>query len=177
MNKIHVNINHEFLLDSSFLEELKLYEDSEIIIDFISDFKSAKVLRNFISCLSDKLNIDDIWKSRLILVIDELNNNAIEYWSNPWELNCFKININYHSNELILNCEVIDTGKWLKSKKASEMYNLRDIKKEKWFDDKSIRGRGLFMIINKLVDKLYFKDSDDWGLIVWVDKKFEIQKR
>jgi len=177
MNNLHVNINDNFLLDNSFLEKLSLNKKSEIIIDFISNFKSAKILRKFISNLSDKLNIDNIWKSRLILIADELNNNAIEYWSKPWELNCFKIYINFSFDEVIIKFEVIDKWNWIKSKTAKEMILLRNKKKLNWFHKNNwIRWRGLFMIIERLVDELYFKDSDKWWLIVWINKVFKIKK-
>jgi hypothetical protein len=79
MKKVNIDINHGSFLDKNYLKEILLGVDSEITINFISDFKSSKLLRNFISNLSDILNIDSIWKSRLILIIDELSNNSIEY--------------------------------------------------------------------------------------------------
>jgi anti-sigma regulatory factor (Ser/Thr protein kinase) len=67
--------------------------------------------------------------------------------------------------------EVQDTGKWNFAKSAEEMLALKEMKMEEWFDNhKSIRGRGLFMIILKLADELYFKDAPNGGLIVWVKK-------
>ena len=47
MNKISLNINNDFLLNDSFLKWLSLDDELEIIIDFISDFKSAKVFEKF----------------------------------------------------------------------------------------------------------------------------------
>ena len=79
MNKICLKIDETFSFKSTFLKELKEKKDTEIEISFISDFKSSKILRNFISYLSDILKIDNLWESRLILIVDELNNNAIEY--------------------------------------------------------------------------------------------------
>ena len=177
MNKICVNIDENFFLENNFLEDLSHKKDTEIIINFISDFKSAKILRNFIWELSKVLNIDNIWNSRLTLIVDELNNNAIEYWSKFWEINIFKIAINFNSNWFVLNIEVSDTWNWVASKTAKEMILLRNKKKLNWFHKNNwIRGRGLFMIIEKLVDKLYFKDAPSWGLTVWIEKKFEIKK-
>ncbi len=176
MNKINLDISNDFILDENFLEWLSLNGETEILLNFVSNFKSAKILRNFISALSDKLNIDSIWKSRLILIVDELSNNSIEYWSKTWETNCFKIKLNVSSNSIFLNCEVSDTGNWANPKKACDMYSLRDAKKQKWFaNHNSIRGRGLFMIIDKLVDELYFKDSNLWWLMVGISKKLEIK--
>jgi hypothetical protein len=42
---------------------------------------------------------------------------------------------------------------------------------EKWFrNHSSIRGRWLFMIIIKIMDELYFENSQKWWLIVWIKK-------
>ena len=177
MNKICINIDDTFSYDNNFLEKIDSKNESEINISFISDFKSAKILRIFMTDLSDKLKIDNIWKSRLILITDELNNNAIEYWSKLWEINSFKITIKPSSNDVILNFEVSDTWKWDDAKTAKEMILIRNRKKLDWFFKNNwIRGRWLFMIIEKLVDKLYFKDSENWWLTVWIEKRLEIKK-
>ncbi len=174
MELINLDINKTPEIGSDFFEKLLVDKDFEINIDFVSDFKSAKLLRNFVSSLSEKISIDNIWKSRLILVADELNNNAIEYWSKSWEMNLFKITITHIDKGFNLNIEVHDTWNWPKAKKSFEMEEMRDNKKKEWFSNhNSIRGRGLFMIIEKLVDELYFKDSESWWLIVWINKKFE----
>jgi len=172
-----MKIDENFSLNNSFLEDLSNKKDTEIEISFISDFKSAKILRNFISDLSDSLKIDPIWKSRLILIADELNNNAIEYWSKLWEINTFKTIINFNQESFKLYLEVLDTWNWKGHKTAKDMILLRTTKKLKWFHKNNwIRWRWLFMIIEKLVDRLYFKDSDKWGLVVWIEKEFEIKK-
>jgi len=177
MNKICVNIDDKFSFEDSFLEDLNNKKDTEIIIQFISDFKSAKILRNFIWKLSIKLWIEEIWKSRLTLIVDELNNNAMEYWSKSWEMNILKTSLKFVSNGFLLNIEVSDTWNWKYHKSAKEMILLRNTKKLNWFHKNNwIRGRWLFMIIEKLVDRLYFKDNENWGLTVWIEKKFEIKK-
>jgi hypothetical protein len=57
------------------------------------------------------------------------------------------------------------------------MCNLAEKKKKRWFDNyKSIRWRWLFLIIDKMVDKLYFKDSKDWWLIVWLKKEISLDE-
>jgi hypothetical protein len=53
---------------------------------------------------------------------------------------------------------------------------LRKNKQNKIIPNNSIRWRWLFMIIDKLVDKLYFKDSKNWWLIVGIEKKLRIKK-
>ena len=71
--------------------------------------------------------------------------------------------------------EVCDTGRWLESKTSREMEELKKIKEAagfEWYLEK--RGRGLFQLVNNLVDELYFKDNPNGGLIVGVRKKMEI---
>jgi hypothetical protein len=127
--------------------------------------------------LSNKLWIDKIWKSRLTLITDELNNNAIEYWSSIWDNNKLTVRFSIKDNFIDLFLEVEDTWKWKLHKTSKEMILLRNIKKLNWFFKNNwIRWRWLFMIIEKLVDKLYFKDSEKGGLIVWINKKIEIKK-
>ncbi len=170
-------IEDNFKFNPDFLKELELKEKSEICFEYISDFKSTKVIRDFVEVLSDKIKIDKIWKSRLILIIDELNNNAIEYWSKHNEKNIFRIYIEKTGNSKVnLTIEVEDTWNWPHHKTAKEMEELRKQRKNIDFSKHdSIRWRWLFLIIEKLVDKLYFKDSKKWWLIVWVKKTLEIK--
>lgn len=175
MNKYYINIDENFSFKPSCLEDFNFNSDSEVNIDFISDFKSTKIIREFISLLSDKLNIDKVWKARLILVADELNNNAIEYGSLNWEINRFKILISFDSDSknIVICFEIEDTGNWPSSKKAWDMLELKEEKIKNWIYNWT-RGRGLFIIINKIVDDLYFKDSINWWLIVWIKKELKI---
>jgi hypothetical protein len=56
-----------------------------------------------------------------------------------------------------------------------EMETLRAHQLKLWYGNhESIRWRGLFMIIVKSVDRLYFKDTKTWGLIVWIKKNIKI---
>lgn len=143
----------------------------DLEIQFKSDFKNTKMLREFIETAFSMFNIKDLWKSRFILISDELNNNAIEYWSLENELNKLVLKMQKTSSWVSVNLEVIDTGNWQASKKSHMMYELGRAKLENWFDDhKWIRWRWLFQIIHKIVDDLYFKDSNSWWLIVWVRK-------
>lgn len=109
----------------------------------------------------------------MVLIVDELNNNAIEYGSTPNEMNALEIYLEKLPQESFnIRISVEDTGTWEHAKTAQEMEQLRSERLEKWFKShSSIRGRGLFMIISNLVDTLYFKDSDSHGLIVGIEKK------
>lgn len=153
---------------------LNLIKNWSINIEFeyLSDFVNTKILRDYVRdiCFHIWLHEKDI--SRIILIIDELNNNAIEYWSNEWENNKLRIFIEKFENYFDLKIEVEDSWKWLKPKKAIDMETLRAHQLKLWYGwHESIRWRGLFMIIVNLVDRLYFKDSKNWWLIVWIKKK------
>ncbi|USN58116.1 MAG: ATP-binding protein [Candidatus Peribacteria bacterium] len=152
--------------------QLQAYiHDAEVslTISYTSQFENAKKLREICNTLFNLLNIPSAWKPRLTLIIDELNNNAIEYGSATGEENT--ISLSYREHELTI--EVTDTGHGTKHKTAKQMEELEEANKNKNFTEHhSIRGRGLFLIIIKLVDRLYFKDSASGGLIVGITKKF-----
>jgi len=156
------------------LEKLCLENKLEVTFKYISDFKSTWLLRNYVSELCSMCGLDKTWISRITLVTDELNNNAIEYWSKAWEYNkmIFKLKKDWEYKNIEIIVE--DTWNWKWHKTASEMEKLREQKLKNWFDDhNSIRWRGLFLIIEKLADELVFEDSDSWGLRVIVRKKIK----
>ena len=175
MDIFRIKIDKNLSYDSSFIDKLDINKQTEIVFEYISDFSSSKVLREFLSNLSEKINIESIWKSRIILIVDELNNNAIEYWTKIWDYNIIRIFLHRKRSNLDIQIEVEDKWNWLRPKTAEEMEELRknrlsiDFKKHN-----SIRWRGLFLIITKLVDSLYFKNSSNWGLIVWIKKEIKI---
>ncbi len=51
----------------------------QLRIEYDADFRSAKILRDGIEKICDITQIPAVWKSRIILITDEMNNNAIEY--------------------------------------------------------------------------------------------------
>lgn len=176
-----VNIDR---LDKSLTKEAhirKLAEDInnvDINFEYTSDFRNAKELRDFIEAISQLVGVPDKWKNRLILIADEINNNAIEYGSLPEDVNRITIKMKKVGRKINVKFEVEDTGNGKEPKTAEEMYNLKEEKLERGFENHTgIRGRGLFLIIHKTVDNLYFEDSDKWGLIVWVEKELDLSKK
>ena len=108
------------------------------------------------------------------MIIDELNNNAIEYGSLNWEINKMYFTSNFDNNTVTLDIRVEDTGNWAWNKKAKDMEDLKEQKHKKDHDyNKSIRWRWLFLITDRVVDKLYFEDSSSWGMRVWVKKQIK----
>lgn len=156
----------------SYIKWLLNNKNLEVIFSYKSDFSNAKTLRDIVFLICEQINLNWRIRNRIILVVDELNNNAIEYWSKQWDLNELQIIIKEEKEHVYLNIEVRDSWTWYNSKNASKMKIISKEKVSRWFNwYNSIRGRWLFMIIINLVDNLYFKDSENSWLIVWVEKK------
>jgi hypothetical protein len=132
-------------------------------------------LRDFIEIICNKLWFPHRDVSRFILIVDELNNNAIEYWTLNGFNNKLRIKTKGDSKSVDINIEVEDFWNWKKHKNALEMETLRAHQLKLWYGNhESIRWRWLFMITVKSVDRLYFKDTDNWWLIVWIKKNVEL---
>lgn len=147
----------------------------EINISYLSDFRSAKILREVVDRVCKWAWVNPKWRTRLVLIIDELNNNAIEYGSRQWETNNFVLILKKELNSgFYVESFVSDTGNGANSKSSTDMEQLRKAHENKDFTShNSIRGRGLFLIISQLVDSLYFNDNDKWGLTVGIQKVLE----
>lgn len=175
MISIHINTLPDTLNKDTFIS--KYVNDGNIDIEFIygSNFKNAKILRDFIEVICTKIGFPEKEVSRFILIIDELNNNAIEYGTEEWWENKIRVKTVYEGWEVYVQIEVEDTWKWKTHHNALEMETLRAHQLKLWYKwHNSIRWRGLFMIIVKSVDRLYFKDTKSGWLIVWIRKKIRI---
>ena len=151
------------------------FENLDFCFYYSSMFFNTKILRDFIEAICNKLKLSKKWKSKLILVADELNNNAIEYWSQKWEMNYMRVKIIKKDSNLDFIIEIKDTWNGSRHRTSKEMRELQENKLKKSFIGcrNSIRWRWL-LIVQKLVDKLYFKDYPSGWLIVWIEKKFHI---
>ena len=160
-------------------EELvqKICNDSnmDVSISYESDFSSAKILRELTDDCCKALWVSPKWRTRLVLIIDELNNNAIEYGSQKWDINVLYMCAKKKDNKILdIHATVSDSGKWKSSKTAKEMEELQKKHANKDFKNHhSIRGRGLFLIIDQLVDDLHFTDNSQGWLTVEVQKSLE----
>lgn len=155
----------------------KQFKDWIIDIEFIyeSYFENTRKLRNFVEYICNFLWLPLTDTVKFILIIDELNNNAIEYWTEEWWINKMRFKCNKDKNNIYINIEVEDTWKWKKHKNVLEMETLRTHQLKLWYwKHKSIRWRWLFMIVVNSVDRLYFKNSKNWWLIVWIKKNIKI---
>lgn len=175
MKEILLDANSHNLMNKDYIASF--YNEGEFKISFLftSDFKNTKYLRDYLLMIFDVIWLDMIWKNRFVLIVDELNNNAIEYGSHEGSFNKISFVSKKIWDEIFISIEVQDSGDGKKPKKACEMEELRKQRLQQWFDHHtSIRGRGLFLIITKLVDELYFKDNNEGWLIVGVSKKLKL---
>ena len=138
---------------------------------YISDFKNAKILRDFMEAIFIIFDFPKKEIARFILASDEMNNNAIEYWSLKNEINYLRIKVKKQNTIISLSMEVQDTWHGKFAKTAEEMEEFKKVRiHEDYQEHKSIRWRGLFLIIINIVDELYFKNTQNGGLIVWFKK-------
>lgn len=165
------NFSNENQADA-LIQEICQKDIIEINISYLSDFRSAKVLRELVDKICKTCWVNPKWRTRLVLIVDELNNNAIEYGSKKWENNSFVLILKKEwEKDFYIESYVSDTWNWAHSKKSSDMENMRKTHENKDFSNHdSIRGRGLFLIISQLVDTLYFKDNNSGGLTVGIQK-------
>lgn len=162
----------ENLLDSLF------HGDSDTcVIHYISDFRSAKILREITDTLCKNFGMIPKWRTRVVLILDELHNNAIEYGSRTGDINTFFFQLTKEEKGgLRLEASVTDSGFGPKAKKAAEMEQIRKVHENEDFSHhSSIRGRGLFLIISQLVDALLFDDATQGGLRVTVVKRLSLE--
>jgi anti-sigma regulatory factor (Ser/Thr protein kinase) len=106
INDVSIENQEKELLLKPFLTEKGI----SLSCFYDSDFKSAKILRDYIEKICETLKIENKWKSRLILITDEINNNAIEYGSLQGERNSMTIEIQKGASSCEVKIEVEDTG-------------------------------------------------------------------
>lgn len=145
-----------------------IYDGSfELEIFYESNFSNTPRLRLFMESLFDIYNLSIKDKNRLVLVTDELNNNAVEHGTGDCGENKMRICIHKKAEKLHIQIEVEDCGEG----NAQMMQDMKDKKDATWFEKHhGIRWRGLFLITEKIVDTLYFLDAPEGGLIVGIEK-------
>ena len=166
------------------LMQLKSYADThpaiECQIEFGTDHSQSKIIRDFIGYVFDIHHVEALWRGRFILITDELVNNAIEHGSAAGDLDSCIIHASDDATgDFSIVLEVHDTGRWKDSKDATHMEDIKNKKLEE-HDEHGVhmekRGRGLFYITEKLVDRLSFTESIKWGLAVRVEKNIMLTK-
>ena len=145
----------------------------EILGEFVADYRESKTIRDIVSHLLQRNNVRPPWDRRFALITDELVNNSIEHGSALGDTITFRIIFSSESaQEIDIRMEIADRGTGTNAKTAAEMEEVRNMKLSNGFEKyRENRGRGLFQIIVRLVDTLYFGDNPEGGLIVGITKK------
>lgn len=171
---IHADISHQDYANA--LKDLrKTSEDLSqlwIMIDFAADHAQSKIIRDFVWSIFDDHAVLAPWKGRFILITDELINNAIEHGSRDGDINMCIIEAGKRDDgTFYIRFEVHDTGTGKDSEKAKDMMQVKlDHTKPEDEPYMEKRGRGLFHITEKLVDKLEFGKSIKGWLAVKIEK-------
>lgn len=143
--------------------QINTHEIVTYAINFQSEFSNSKIIRDFVGEIFDAFKIIHPWRGRFILITDELINNAIEHGSKEDDMNLCVITAGKDelNEKFHITVEVHDTGNGEKI----HIEQFEEIKKENTeTHEKPIymgkRGRGLFHITEKIVDKLSFSQSE-----------------
>jgi anti-sigma regulatory factor (Ser/Thr protein kinase) len=132
-------------------------------ISFDADHSRSKIIRDFVGNLFDIHHIEQPWKGRFVLITDELINNAIEHGSQPTDIDSCVIEAHNTTTGFTISLEVHDTGRGKDAKDATHMETIRDNRLNDGEIENGVymskRGRGLFYITEKLVDRLSFAES------------------
>jgi len=175
MEKIIIDdFNEEELINKDFLNHFYDWVSYEASFLFKSNFINSKKIREIVFIISEIIWIPSLWQKRFIIIIDELVNNSIEYWSSADSFNKLVFYSKKEKDIINIQLEIKDNWDWNASKTAEEMEEIRIKKLNEWFNMNSIRWRWLFLIITKLVNKLYFKNRQNWWLTVWIEKTIDL---
>lgn len=148
-----------------------------VTIIFGADYAQSKIIRDLVRSIFDRNAILPLYGWKFALVTDELLNNAIEHGSQPWDVNICVITATRDESKrrFYISLDVHDTGSGKKTTPEA-MWKLR---KNIYLNMAGIylkrRGRWLFLMVEKLVDKLDFQMSPHGWLLVHVEKTIKLQ--
>lgn len=83
MQQVSLQEIEKQLDDANFVSSLLEGKKCELKICYLSEFPNAKILRELVDVIAKRFGVSPKWRTRLVLIVDELNNNAIEYGSAP----------------------------------------------------------------------------------------------
>ncbi len=172
---IHADISHQDYENAlkDLRESSKDLSNLWIEIDFAADHAQSKIIRDFVWSIFDDHAVLAPWKGRFILITDELINNAIEHGSKPGDIDTCIIEAGKRDDgNFYIRFEVHDTGNGKDSRNAKDMMQIRINHTHREGEPyMEMRGRGLFHITEKLVDRLDFDKSIKWWLAVKIEKE------
>ena len=155
-----------------------MYKNSQIgilKIQYDSKYENTRILREIIDEFCMIFDIPPKWRTRIVLIYDELNNNAIEHGSIASDTNICYISLEKNINTVTIEGYVEDTWKSSEAKSPEELKNLQLKYKDKDFSrHHSIRGRWLFLIIAQLVNVLDFFPATLWWVRVYFKKTISL---
>ena len=154
-------------IDSSFIQQFFNDEDFSMVLRYDSQFCNTPKIRSLLKRIFKHYNLAAKDINRLILVGDELNNNAIEHGTGEWWVNTLKLTIQKNQSSIDICIEVIDSGKG----SADIMKNLQKKHSQDHVrSSASIRWRWLFLITETIADELYFEDIPENWLLAGIKK-------
>lgn len=148
----------------------------ECSIYFAAKYSQSKVIRDMVRLIFEKNEVHPDFGWKFALVTDELLNNAIEHGSQPGDTNMCVIHAkrDEEKQEFTIALDVHDTGRGEKTTPEA----MRKLRINHYLSMGGVymkhRGRGLFLMVEKLVDALTFDTSPLWGLNVHVDKRIHL---
>lgn len=173
---VDINISHMNYSDAM---NILLKENGDIHsvhchIEFWADHSQSKIIRDFVGMIFDAHNIHVPWRGRFILITDELINNAIEHGSIEDDLDSCIIEAGKNPDGTFhISLEVHDTGNGKDAEKAKDMLKVKEERTGNAGIYMEKRGRWLFHITEKLVDRLSFSVSPRGWLAVKVEKSID----
>jgi anti-sigma regulatory factor (Ser/Thr protein kinase) len=111
MDKINICDLSRDIDKDSLLSKYASNGNLSIEFSYLSDFKSAKILRDIVGSICNHLKLDKITTSRITLIVDEMNNNAIEYGSQKGDMNKIRFQTESYGGNISMIIEVEDSGK------------------------------------------------------------------
>lgn len=145
-------------------------------IDFIADHAQSRIIRDIVGNIFEFFKLVAPWKGRFTLVADELINNAIEHGSAEGDLNYCIIDVHQDTIIFRITMEIHDTGHGDGVKNPEALQEIREEKLHKDQMELWHRGRWLFLITEKIVDRLTFESSPLGGIMVKIEKVIPITK-
>lgn len=153
------------------VSEINTKSDETYVINYDAHFANSKIIRDFVGEIFNIFKIPTPWHGRFVLITDELVNNSIEHGSREGDTNRCVITTKMEWENLFrVSVEVHDTGNGESLKSIDEMTEKKDETTHENAVYMGKRGRGLFHITEKIVDKLTFWKSDQGGLMVKIEK-------
>lgn len=129
----------------------------------------SALVRNMANDVLGFVHINDTWRNRLKLVVDELFMNAVRYGSTE-DSSWVHVVFSYH--DALFHFVIEDDGTGEKAISADELRSKMNANQIDSSPDK-LSGRGLSLISASWADDIKIEDSDKGGIKITFSKKIE----